>query len=149
MSGYFPMNGFKATVCASTGDNRHKSAPTRWHLETLTGRTHDTSVQKDTGCVVLLLVSLGPMKRRKWAESLQLNTVIHIKNGIHVRPAKMTVQLYWIRHNLEMTRLTGRLAPRLLTDVWFDYWVFLAAHSVTGLVIVDAHCPAWRETNTM
>jgi len=30
MSSYFPMTGFKATVCASTGDNRHNSAPTRW-----------------------------------------------------------------------------------------------------------------------
>jgi len=30
MSSYFPMTGFKATVCASTGDNRHNCAPTRW-----------------------------------------------------------------------------------------------------------------------
>jgi len=26
MSSYFPMTGFKATVCASTGDNRHNCA---------------------------------------------------------------------------------------------------------------------------
>jgi len=30
MSSYFPMTGFKATVCVSTGDNRHNCAPTRW-----------------------------------------------------------------------------------------------------------------------
>jgi len=30
MSSYFLMNGFKATVCASTEDNQHTCAPTRW-----------------------------------------------------------------------------------------------------------------------
>jgi len=30
MSSYFPMTGFKTKVCASTGDNRHNCAPTRW-----------------------------------------------------------------------------------------------------------------------
>jgi len=30
MSSYIPITGFKATVCASTGDNRHNCAPTRW-----------------------------------------------------------------------------------------------------------------------
>jgi len=29
-SSYFPMTGFKATECVSTGDNRHNYAPTRW-----------------------------------------------------------------------------------------------------------------------
>jgi len=30
MSSYFPMSGFRATVCASTGDNRHNCARTTW-----------------------------------------------------------------------------------------------------------------------
>jgi len=30
MSSFFPMTGFKVTECASTGDNRHNCAPTRW-----------------------------------------------------------------------------------------------------------------------
>jgi len=30
MSSYFPMTDFKATVCASTGDNRNNCANTRW-----------------------------------------------------------------------------------------------------------------------
>jgi len=32
MSNYFPMTGFKATVRASTGDNRHNCATTRWGM---------------------------------------------------------------------------------------------------------------------
>jgi len=30
ISSYFPMNGFRETVCASTGDNQHNCAPTTW-----------------------------------------------------------------------------------------------------------------------
>jgi len=30
MSSYFPMSGFRETVCASTGDNRHNCAPTTY-----------------------------------------------------------------------------------------------------------------------
>jgi len=30
MSSYFPMTGFKATVCASTGDNRHNCSNPIW-----------------------------------------------------------------------------------------------------------------------
>jgi len=32
VSSYFHMTGFKATVCASTGDNRHSCAPTTWSV---------------------------------------------------------------------------------------------------------------------
>jgi len=30
MSSYLPMSGFRATVCASTGDNQHNCDPTEW-----------------------------------------------------------------------------------------------------------------------
>jgi len=38
MSSYFPMTSFKATVCASTGDNRHKCAPTSSKIWVVNGQ---------------------------------------------------------------------------------------------------------------
>jgi len=39
MSSYLPMTGFRATVCASTVNNRYDCAPTRWGWKYSGGKT--------------------------------------------------------------------------------------------------------------
>jgi len=59
MSSYFPMTGFRATVCASTVCNRYDSAPTR--CNTVHGKTfqlHKRNNQLSIRMTYLLTITL-------------------------------------------------------------------------------------------
>jgi len=58
MSSYFPMTGFKATVRASTRDNRHNCAPNRWGCSTPNTTTLHLSDMSNINVSKLLILCL-------------------------------------------------------------------------------------------
>jgi len=61
------MTGFKATVCASTGDNRHNCAPTRWG--TLEKENNMTQAKKNE------------LQRQRWPTELKMRYKLRLKTN--------------------------------------------------------------------